>query len=125
MSKKEVDDMGRQVKIKDILFLHIVLLIYTIGSIFGKIAASYDFLSVGFCFFYSMVLLISVVYALFWQKVLKKLPLIMAYANKAVTVIWGLVWGFVFFGESISIGNVVGAAIIVLGVYVVVTGEEN
>lgn len=125
MQKIETNDKEKHIKSKDMLFLHVVLLIYTFGSIMSKNAANYDFLSVGFCFFYGMLLLISVIYAFLWQKVLKRLPLVMAYANKAITVIWGLIWGFLFFEEEISIYNIIGAVIIVGGVYLVVTEEEN
>lgn len=125
MQKMKIDEKENKIKGKDILFLHIVLMIYTFGSIMSKNAANYDFLSIGFCFFYGMVLFISVIYAFLWQKVLKRLPLILAYANKAVTVIWGLLWGYLFFKEDISIHNVIGVAIIVIGVYLVVTGEEK
>ena len=68
---------------------------------------------------------ISLLYALVWQKVLKRIPLVVAYANKAVTVIWGLIWGAMLFQEQISICNIVGALIIIGGVYLVITGEEK
>lgn len=84
------------INIKDFLFLHIILLIYTFAGVMSKNASGYKFLSAGFCFYYGMVLLISLVYAFLWQKILKRLPLIIAYANKALTVIWGLVWGVLF-----------------------------
>lgn len=122
---RELNSETEKVKGRDMLFLHLVLVFYTFGSIMAKKAAGYDFLSLGFCFFYGMVLVISVFYAFLWQKVLKRLPLVMAYANKAITVIWGLVWGFLFFHESISLWNVIGAAVIILGVYLVVSGEEQ
>ncbi len=128
MKRMETDkenSKNRNVKFGDLIFLHLVLLIYTFGSIFSKNAASYDFLSLGFCVFYGLVLIVSVIYAFLWQKVLKRLPLIMAYANKAITVIWGLVWGLLFFKEDISICNGIGAIIIIFGVYLVVTGEEE
>ena len=57
-------------------------------------------------------------YALGWQQVLKKLPLTTAYANKAVTIIWGIIWGLLLFGEHISIGKVIGAAFIIAGIVV-------
>lgn len=116
---------GKKIKFRDMFFLHIILVIYTFGSIMSKKAAVHDFLSLEFCFFYGMVLVISVVYAFLWQKVLKRLPLVLAYANKAVTVIWGLVWGYLFFNEVISIQNIIGAVVIIAGVYLVVSGEEK
>ena len=56
------------------------------------------------------------VYALAWQQVIKRMPLTTAYANKAVTVVWGMVWGMILFGESITPQKVLGAAVIVAGV---------
>ena len=41
-----------------------------------------------------------------------------AFANKAATVVWGIVWGKLFFGESITIGKLVGAFLVILGVVV-------
>lgn len=64
-------------------------------------AAQQEFLSFKFFFFYGLVLLILFAYAIAWQQVLKGLPLVTAYANKAVTVIWKLVLGSAFFsGEN-------------------------
>lgn len=113
------------IKKADILFLHCVLLLYSCGGIMSKKASGYDFLSLKFCVFYGTVLGISVLYALLWQKVLKRMPLVVAYANKAVTVIWGLIWGAFLFQEQISIWNILGALIIIGGVYLVITGEEE
>ena len=62
-------------------------------------------------------------YAIAWQQVLKRLPLVTAYANKAVTVIWGLVLGSAFFQEKITLQKVIGAFIIIFGVYLVVSED--
>ena len=50
----------------------------------------------------------------------------MAFANKAVTVIWGMVWGFFIFGESVSALNILGAAMVIVGVvlYARADGKE-
>lgn len=65
-----------------------------------------------------MVLLVLVIYALGWQQIIKRMPLSSAYANKAVTVVWGIFWGIVLFGETLTVGKVIGAVIIVVGVVV-------
>ena len=78
-----------------------------------------------FIIFYGIVLVILFGYALVWQQLLKKLPLVTAYANKAVTVIWGLLWGTVIFKEKITLFNLLGAALIILGIYVVVKADEG
>ena len=122
MSKKVMDK--KKLNIKDLLFLHLVLIIYSCGGIMSKKAAGYDFLTLQFCIFYGLVLGISFLYALLWQKVLKRMSLVLAYANKAVTVIWGLIWGYILFNENITIWNLVGAIIIIFGICLIVTGED-
>lgn len=115
--------------IKYIAILHIVLFVYSILGIASKVASGKDFLSLEFCFYYGIVILNLFLYAILWQQIIKKIPLITAYANKAVTVIWGIVWGSLFFKEEISFGKIVGAIIIILGIYLVVStkdeGENN
>ena len=111
-------------KIKYFMALHILLLIYSLGSVCSKMASAEQFLSFKFCLFYGLLMFILVVYAVVWQQIIKGLPIVTAYANKAVTVIWGLVWGFLIFGETITVFNIIGAVIIMAGVYLVVTGDE-
>lgn len=57
-------------------------------------------------------------YAIGWQQIIKRLPLTTAFANKAVTVVWGIIWGAVFFQEKVTIGKVIGAILVILGVVV-------
>ena len=45
-----------------------------------------------------------------------KLESILAFANKAVTVVWGLVWGALFFREAVTPGKLLGAALVIVGV---------
>lgn len=112
--------------IKTYLLLHIILFGFSLSSVCSKMAAKQEFLSFKFILFYGLVLFILFVYAIAWQQVLKRLPLVTAYANKAVTVIWGLVFGLVFFQEKITVQKVIGAVIIILGVYLIVSdGEET
>ena len=60
-----------------------------------------------------------------WQQILKKLPLITAYANKAIIIIWGLVFGMLFFKETITVQKIIGAVIIMAGVVMVVKADED
>lgn len=112
-------------KIKSYIGLHLLLLFYSLGAVCSKMAGKTEFLSITFILFYGLVLLDLFVYAIVWQQILKKLPLVTAYANKAVTVIWGLVWGMLIFKETITIWNIVGAIIIIFGIYMVVKADAN
>ena len=112
-------------KIMPFVQLHILLFLFSLGSVCSKIAGQAEFLSMKFIFFYGLVLVILFGYALVWQQILKKLPLVTAYANKAVTVIWGLLWGTIIFKEQITIWNILGATIIIFGIYMVVSSDEG
>ena len=85
------------------LLLHLILGVYASSSVCSKLAAQQPFLSVGFILLYGGMLAALVVYAFGWQQVIKHLPLTTAYANKAITVVWGILLGFLLFGESLSL----------------------
>jgi drug/metabolite transporter (DMT)-like permease len=97
---------------------------YSLGGIASKTAATQQFLSFGFFFYYGLVLLILFVYAILWQQILKKMPLTTAFSNKSITVILGMLWGALFFQEQITLKMIIGAAIIMFGIYLVVTDHE-
>lgn len=111
------------IKAKDFLFLHGLLFVYSLSAVCSKMAAGFDFLSTGFILYYGLVLVILVVYALLWQQVLRRMPLTVAFANKAVVIIWGIVWGMLLFGETLRPGMIIGAIIIIAGIYLVVTDD--
>ena len=102
--------------LKNLLFLHILLLAFSAISVLSKFAAQYDFLSWQFCLLYAGVLLLLGAYAIAWQQILRRLPLSTAFSNKAITVVWGIIWGAVFFAEGITIGKVIGAVLIIGGI---------
>ena len=108
-------------RFKAILLLHFIILLYACVSVCLKLASAREFLSLSWCGLYALVIFILGVYALLWQQVLKTLPLNFAYANKAVTVAWGMIFGILFFKETVEIKHIIGAAIVLLGVVVMVT----
>jgi len=112
------------IKVRSLIVLQILLLLYSIGGIFSKLAGQSDFFSIRFFWLYGLVLLDMAVYAILWQQILTKIPLITAYANKAVTVIWGLIWGMIIFNETIIVQKLVGAVVIVAGIVMVVKSDE-
>lgn len=111
--------------IKWFVVLHIIILIFSINSICSKMASQNPFLSVKWIVFYGLVIVLLGFYAIAWQQVLKHMPLVTAYANKAVTAIWGIVWGYLVFHEEITVQKIIGAVVIIAGVYLVVTGEQD
>ena len=112
-------------KQKTYLLLHLLFLVYAASSVCGKWAAGEAFLSLRFLLFYGGMLVLLAVYALGWQQAIKRLPLTVAYASKAVTVIWGLIAGLLFFGESLSPVKIVGAALVMAGVVLFAFSDEE
>lgn len=112
-------------KIKSYVLLHIIVFVYSMSSILTKKAALTEFLSFDFIILYGLVLVCMGVYAIVWQQVIKNLPLNVAFANKSVTIIWGMLWGSLFFRESITPKMAIGALIVITGVIIVITGGEK
>ena len=112
-------------KIKAYIILHSILLLNSLNGIFSKLAAGKDFLSPGWIFFYGLVIIGLGIYALLWSQVLKSVPLNVAYANKAVSLIWGMIWGTVIFNEAVTVRNIIGAVLVLTGVIIMVTGGEK
>lgn len=111
---------------KALIGLHVLLMVYSLSSICGKLASGYSFLSLGFIVCYGGMIGLLGVYALGWQQVIKRLPLTFAYANRAVTVVWGIVWGALFFSEPITVGKLIGALFVLAGVVLYATsGDES
>lgn len=107
--------MGTEQK-KSLFALHILFMVYSVASLMSKLAAGHEFLSFEFVALYGSMIVVLAVYALVWQQLLKRLPLATAYANKAVTVVWGFIWGILFFAEQITPLKIVGAILVIAGV---------
>lgn len=107
-----------------LLVLHGSLLLSSLSGVCSKMAANQKMLSFKFFLYFGLVLLLMFVYAIVWQQVLKRIPLGVAYANKPITLIWGIVWGMLIFGERITWNMILGAGIIFLGIYLVVSEHE-
>ena len=107
------------------LLLHLILGVYASSSVCSKLAARQPFLSIAFCALYGVMLLALVVYAFGWQQVIKHLPLTTAYANKAVTVVWGILLGFLIFGESVTPRQILGAVVIIVGIVLYVRADQE
>lgn len=105
-------------KIKTIFALHLMLMIYSMSGICSKKAAGISFLSKEFCLYYGIIIALLGFYAIGWQQIIKRLSLTTAFANKAVTVVWGIIWGLLFFHEAITIGKVIGAIFVIMGVVI-------
>ena len=107
------------------LFLHLTFVLFSISGLMQKFAAQQTPFSMKFFMFYGLELLILGIYAILWQQILKKFKLTTAYANKASTIIWGIIFGVIFFKEAITINKIIGALIVIAGIVIFATGEKK
>ena len=117
---KNINTMDK-IKIKNIILLQLIVIIYTINSIIGKLSAGEEFMSMRFILFYVAEVGVLGIYALLWQQMIKRFDLSIAYANRAMALIWSAVWAVVIFHESLSIKNIMGILLVIAGTVVVNT----
>lgn len=112
---------------KVIFLLHLLVMVYSLSGVFTKAASNSEFPSFKFILCYGMVIFILGIYAIGWQQIIKRMSLTTAFANKAVTVVWGIIWGVLFFRESITLGKLIGAALVISGVilFVIADGDTD
>lgn len=109
---------------KRYVLLHLLLLIYSFGGVCSKAAAKQEMFSFKFFAFYGVLVSILVIYSVFWQQIIKYMPLSIAYLNKPVSVLWGIIWGVVLFQEQLTVRMIVGAMIVLCGMVIVVRADE-
>ena len=119
--------MGEKIDKRVFLALHVLLFLFAFTAVLSKLAAQEEFLSLRFFLFFGGEFLLLGGYALGWQQILKRMPLTLAYTNKAVTLVWSLIFGALLFHESVSVKQILGCALVVAGVvlFVRADGEEG
>ena len=110
---------------KLIALLQLCVFLFSLSSVVQKIAARHPLFSWNWILLYGLSVGIIGVYAIAWQQFLKRLPLTTAYANRSMTMLWGMVWGALLFHETISWNMILGVAVIAVGIYFVVTGDAE
>ena len=116
-------------KIKDYILLHLNIMLFSFTSVFSKLASvqfnKKGIWSIWLYVFLFLMLLNCFVYALAWQKVIRRFELNVAYANRTVCLIWSQVWAVMIFHENLTARNILGLLIVFVGVMIVSTqGSE-
>ena len=104
-------------KIKDYIQLHLNILLFSLTSVFSKLASVYHS-PLLYVFLFLMIANCGI-YAIAWQQVIKKFSLSTAYANKSVYLLWSQVWAVIIFHENLSLQNIIGILIVLIGVWMV------
>jgi len=115
----------KKINIKHIIILQLIIIVYTMSTVAAKYASGHEFLSFEFILYYGIEILILGIYAILWQQIIKKFDLSIAYANKAMYLLWAMLWAVVFFGEAITIQNIIGVIIVIIGTIVVNSNDSK
>ncbi|MBR4200511.1 MAG: EamA family transporter [Oscillospiraceae bacterium] len=107
------------------LYLHLLMLLMSFSGVVSKTAAAESFLSLRWILLYGLLLLILAVYAVFWQQLLRHIMLSRAYACKSVNVVWGMLWGVLFFHERLTVKQLLAGVLVIAGVVLVASGKEQ
>lgn len=112
---------------RQVIILQMIIIIYTLSGIMAKIASSAETMQ-KLVLFLGLDVLFLGIYAICWQQMIKIFPLSVAYANRAVALLWSAVWAKIIFGEDISTKQMLGIVIVILGMLIINTekeGDEN
>jgi drug/metabolite transporter (DMT)-like permease len=117
MSSNKKDSMNKgNSQIRLIILFAIALVGQSFASVFVKLTGTQAVFSAGFFKYFFCTLVVLGIYALMWQVLLERVTLTGAYMFKGVTYILILVWSVLIFQETITVQNIIGSALIVVGV---------
>lgn len=91
-------------------------LVYSFASVFSKMASEHAFLSGPYLLWLGCAILMLGLFAVLWQQIIKRMPISDAYMFKGTSLIFVLLFSHLFFGEAITVNNLLGAAIIIGGI---------
>lgn len=111
--------MNRLQWVKNILVLQAVVVIYTLSSVVAKFATGKELFSFSFFLFYGLEIGILGVYAILWQQMIKRFDLSVAYANRAMALLWSALWSVLLFEEGLGPKQVAGIVLVILGTVIV------
>jgi len=111
-------------KVKVYILLYGCYLVYSLGLVVANFAGGYPLFSLHAIALYGLAFFFLGVFAIIWQQVLKHLPLTTAYANRAVVIFYGMMWGALLFAEEIRWNMILGSVIIVVGVVLMAVRRE-
>ena len=117
--------MNRLQWVKNILMLQAVVVIYTLSSVVAKLATGKELFSFSFFLFYGLEIAILGVYAILWQQMIKRFDLSIAYANRAMALLWSALWAVLLFHEGLGPKQVAGIVLVILGTMIVNTDTPS
>ena len=107
-----------------ILLLQLVVGIYSVNTVIAKLVSGQKVFSPAFIGLLFLEVCVLGVYALLWQQLIKHFELSVAYANKAMGLIWSLIWSIVLFREGVKWNQLLGIVLLMIGI-ICMNGDEK
>lgn len=109
--------------IDQLLKIQLIVIVYSFVGVLSKTASGilndHGLFSLPFIGIVAAIFLVLAFYAFWWQKILKKIDLSVAYVNKGLGILWSLLWSILIFQEKMEINHIIGIVVIVAGILVV------
>ncbi|MCR4903591.1 MAG: transporter [Butyrivibrio sp.] len=115
--------MRKQISL--IFLLQVAVMIYSLNTVIAKFVSNEEIFSLKFFALYFLEFCFLGIYAIMWQQLIKKFELSVAYANKAMTLLWSLLWSVLIFHEGITINKVIGIVLVMMGIVVINATKDN
>ena len=110
---------GKKVTLLSLIVIQSAVIVYTGSGICSKMAAAWP----AFSFMWMLWIFLEVCclggYAVFWQQIIKRFALSVAYANRAFAIFWSMLWALIIFGERVTLKNIIGVVVIFAGIMLV------
>lgn len=85
---------------------------------------SESYIDIFFNLFYIAALFLTIISSVVWQKILKEKNLSEVYPFNAVVPLLLLVSGSLFFNEIISVNNIIGSFLVMIGIFMIVDTKK-
>ena len=110
---------GKGITLKNIILLQAIIIIYTVSSVMAKLASASKDEPIRMLLFLGLEFVILAIYAVFWQQMIKRFELSVAYANRSMAILWSMIWAVIFFHDEITVRNIIGVLIVLVGTIIV------
>lgn len=106
------------------LFALLAIFVESFASVLMKTGGKFPLVSWQFLFCYGGAIAIMGIYSIMWQLLLEQLPLSTAYLRKGISYILVFMWASLFFGEAITLYQIIGGTVIIVGTVVSQLGDR-
>ena len=119
INNNETTIAKKRLSILSIMLIQGAVIVYTMAGVCSKMAGGFDFPAPGFILFYVGQIAVLGIYAILWQQIIKRVDLSVAYVNRSLAIMWSMIWAILFFGEKITVQNIIGVALVLAGTIIV------